>query len=668
MNQDYQKVLDEMLLKIEKKKKKPRLLLHACCAPCSSYVLEYLSKYFDITIYYYNPNIEPMKEFDKRVVELERLIKEMPLDGKVDIVVETYDNKEFKTAIRGYENLSEGSERCFICYNLRMDKSATYAKKNKYDYFTTTLSISPYKNCSKINEIGASLEEKYKVKYLYADFKKKNGYKRSIELSKIYNLYRQDYCGCIYSKIEAEKRRKEKEIRSGVEVLMREQDIKRKKKTTNDFKVKKSDYNYHFSIVKVLFVLILLALGVYAFRNSKTIINFINNKDNKTNENPVVLKKEEISDKITKLNELYFYGNHFNLKGTITIDNSTISTVNLVLVGKKHQYSYPLIFLNNANGISYYASNELNKGIDFKNVDIDEYTLYIEVNDNGNKEYYNILNDTNYKETTYYTVSNNNSNNKISITNDTKSTYMNVSKATEEIYDIVIDPGHGGKDEGACYNKVCETDYTLVLANLVKTNLETMGYKVALTRDQDVYLEKYGNDGRITRAYNTKAKLLISIHLNSNTVKGFSGFELYTSTNLDLTLARNIISGIKNVNGLNISNNTSFRKEAGIYSRTFTTSNIKDINDEIETPYKNISTKTNYYFMIRETGGYMAGAYVDGQDGDGENINRNSNVGLESYILELGFINNPDNVEDVKNNKEKYMQALANAINTYFKG
>ena len=210
---NYQKIMDQMLEKIDIKKPK-KLLLHACCGPCSSYVLEYLSKYFDITIFYYNPNVSPESEFLKRVEELKKLISLMPLINKVDVVVPTYDNKIFNETIKGHEKDPEGGERCYLCYKLRMENSIIYAKEHDYDYFTTTLSISPYKNSNWLNEIGEALEKEYGVKYLYADFKKKNGYKRSIELSKIYNLYRQDYCGCVYSKYQSELKRSSKDEES----------------------------------------------------------------------------------------------------------------------------------------------------------------------------------------------------------------------------------------------------------------------------------------------------------------------------------------------------------------------------------------------------------------------------------------------------------------------
>ena len=195
---NYSNLLENKIAEIKAKGEKPRLLLHACCAPCSSYVLEYLNEHFDITLYFYNPNISPKEEYVFRQAELIRLVGEMGLP--ITVVSEKYSPEEFFEVSKGLEKEPEGGERCFKCYRLRLLKTAEYAKKNGFQFFTTTLSISPYKNAEKLNEIGGELGEKFEIDYLYSDFKKKNGYKRSIELSKEYNLYRQDYCGCIFSK------------------------------------------------------------------------------------------------------------------------------------------------------------------------------------------------------------------------------------------------------------------------------------------------------------------------------------------------------------------------------------------------------------------------------------------------------------------------------------
>ena len=196
---NYQIVLDETLKEIEKNNEKPKLLLHVCCAPCSSYVLEYLNKYFNISVFYYNPNISTKDEYDKRYNEEQRFVKEYPFENEIKVINGKYDNEKYEKLIDGFQDEKEGGARCFKCYRLRLEESAKYAKENNYDYFTTTLTISPYKNSKVLNEIGNELSQLYGIKYLYSDFKKRNGYKRSIELSHKYNLYRQDYCGCKYS-------------------------------------------------------------------------------------------------------------------------------------------------------------------------------------------------------------------------------------------------------------------------------------------------------------------------------------------------------------------------------------------------------------------------------------------------------------------------------------
>ncbi|MCD7868751.1 MAG: epoxyqueuosine reductase QueH [Clostridiales bacterium] len=200
---NYQRELDGLISRLQEAKVTPRLFLHACCAPCSSYVLEYLSRYFRITVFYYNPNIYPQEEYVKRVCEIRRLLGEMPFENPVELVEGEYDPHRFFSLVRGMEKLPEGGERCFLCYRMRMEEAARLAGEGGYDYFATTLSISPLKNACKINEIGEELGEKYHVRHLPSDFKKKNGFKRSVELSGEYGLYRQNYCGCVFSRESA---------------------------------------------------------------------------------------------------------------------------------------------------------------------------------------------------------------------------------------------------------------------------------------------------------------------------------------------------------------------------------------------------------------------------------------------------------------------------------
>ena len=203
---NYQLKLEEIIKSLDST---PRLLLHACCGPCSSYCIEYLSNYFEITILYYNPNIYPETEYSRRLNELINFIPKREYKNKVTVIEDTYNPKEYYDSVKGLELLGEKSKRCYECYKLRLDRAAKYAKEHNYDYFTTTLSISPYKVSDWINEIGEKLEKEYNVKYLYSDFKKNNGYKRSQELSREYNMYRQDYCGCSFSLKETNDYRKE---------------------------------------------------------------------------------------------------------------------------------------------------------------------------------------------------------------------------------------------------------------------------------------------------------------------------------------------------------------------------------------------------------------------------------------------------------------------------
>ncbi len=181
---------------------KPKLLLHSCCGPCSSAVLERIEGYFDIDVFYYNPNIDSSDEFYRRSDEQIKLVEDLGLDDKIDVKVIKYKHQEFLNYIKGFEKYEEGGARCFRCYRQRLEETAKYAAKNNYDYFTTTLSISPHKDSQILNRLGKFLSEKYKVNYLFSDFKKKNGFKRSVELTDKFNMYRQDYCGCEFSRGE----------------------------------------------------------------------------------------------------------------------------------------------------------------------------------------------------------------------------------------------------------------------------------------------------------------------------------------------------------------------------------------------------------------------------------------------------------------------------------
>lgn len=211
MNLNYQKVLEKTLEENQKNGKIPTLLLHSCCAPCSSYCLEYLSNYFHVTVFYYNPNIYPDEEYYKRVEEQKEFIRKFPAKYEISFLEGAYDKEKFYAMAKGLEDVKEGGERCFLCYELRLREAAELAKRLGMDYFTTTLSISPLKNAAKLNEIGGKLEQEYGISYLYSDFKKKGGYQRSVALSNEYGMYRQYYCGCVFSKNQRDREIAERE-------------------------------------------------------------------------------------------------------------------------------------------------------------------------------------------------------------------------------------------------------------------------------------------------------------------------------------------------------------------------------------------------------------------------------------------------------------------------
>ncbi len=206
---NYNVLMEQIILEIEKKKVVPTLLLHTCCAPCSTAVIARLANFFKITVFYYNPNIEPYEEYLKRKEEQQRLLKIFPSKYPLSFLDCDYENEKFHEMAKGLEEEKERGPRCFKCYRLRLEKTALKAKENHFDYFGTSLTVSPYKNAQKLNEIGLELAKEYNISYLVSDFKKEDGYRKSIMYSKEYQLYRQDYCGCIYSKKEREEKKHE---------------------------------------------------------------------------------------------------------------------------------------------------------------------------------------------------------------------------------------------------------------------------------------------------------------------------------------------------------------------------------------------------------------------------------------------------------------------------
>ena len=210
-SRNYAKELEQLIQKLQQEGKVPRLLLHACCAPCSSAVLEYLSQYFAITLLYYNPNIVPLEEYQKREAELRRLVSQMKFTHPVELLPCQYDGQAFVQAARGLEGEPEGGKRCEACFRLRLRYAAQEAARLRFDYYTTTLSLSPMKNAPLLNQLGEAIGREFGVAHRPSDFKTTDGYNRSDHLSKEYDLYRQDYCGCAFSKAQRQREKEERE-------------------------------------------------------------------------------------------------------------------------------------------------------------------------------------------------------------------------------------------------------------------------------------------------------------------------------------------------------------------------------------------------------------------------------------------------------------------------
>lgn len=213
---NYQKEMEEVLKELQVDQKgRPSLVLHSCCGPCSSYVMKVLTDFFDLSLFYYNPNIHPQAEYEKRLQTQRELCEKMPFTGKLTFLSSPYDPERFFAQTKGLEEEKEGGSRCEVCFRLRLEETAKEAKRQGADFFTTTLSVSPHKNAPLLNAIGEELAKKYQVNYLVADFKKKEGYKQSVQLAKTYDLYRQDYCGCIYSLRQREEEKAAQEAQKG---------------------------------------------------------------------------------------------------------------------------------------------------------------------------------------------------------------------------------------------------------------------------------------------------------------------------------------------------------------------------------------------------------------------------------------------------------------------
>lgn len=406
-------------------------------------------------------------------------------------------------------------------------------------------------------------------------------------------------------------------------------------------------------------------------------------------------KEEKIFEEVETTECAYvklytIYGNHLNIKGYLKNEQQDIDKIKLVLVDLDfNSIEYELNIKEKEDKINFSMSDNINEGIDLEKIQEGKYFVFIQTISNSQdkeiKRLYNLKNNSDYTGNEYYTLTKNGMNNKIEIKfkeredskDEKKYEYMflNVEASTlpSKVYDIVIDAGHGGKSPGAAYNGFVEKDITLEYALQLKQKLKEKGYKVKLTRDKDEYVESYGNTGRAVMPYRTKAKLVLSIHLNSSASENAEGgVEVYTPNHMNLTFAKSFADNIVKYTDGRYSVNSYAKALDGVYVRTYTQAEVDEAIEYAHelnyTPYENLSTDTPYLFMVRETGGIMTKAYIDGRNKEElNNPYRNSNIAAESYLLELGFINSKFDLNNLLQKKENYINAIVDSIINNYK-
>lgn len=380
----------------------------------------------------------------------------------------------------------------------------------------------------------------------------------------------------------------------------------------------------------------------------------------------------DVEEQVVNIDEIYIYGTHLNIRGSMVDD----SNLDLVL----YNGEFKEVDINLIND-GFNLSNYVNDGLYLDDIPLGEYYLFLRSKETIDEKvlykYYALKNNTEYEDTVYYTMSNFNKKIVINSEESYPTMMMSVIENTDnEIYDIVIDPGHGGMDGGASKYGYKESEVTMNLALKLKTSLEDVGFKVKLTREEGQLstsetLPEYGIHGRAVIPREVNAKYLVSLHMNSNSYSSVNGLEVYTAANINYDLAKSFVNNITSLTGLSYSNNKINKIFDGIYTRNFTEGNIQSSLDDYDkkglNPY-NITTKSNYYYIIRETGGIITGAYVDERnDKILGNPYTNSNVGTEAYLLELGYISNKNNLDNMINNTDNYVLAITNSMKSLYK-
>lgn len=416
-------------------------------------------------------------------------------------------------------------------------------------------------------------------------------------------------------------------------------------------------------LIGIIFLLIVLGFGGYFIY-----VNYIMNDG--------IVPEEEV----VSISEYYIYGDHINIKGSLEIEDMTYQDICLNLYDGEEDKEIEVISSNDGTKIDFYFSEYINDGLYLDNIARGNYYLFLKLTYENPEEpeepiikYYSLSNDTNYKETTYYTISK--YNNKIVINSDNEYNTMafNINENKDkDIYDITIDPGHGGMDSGGTTGQYYESDFTMAISKKIKENLEANGLKIKLTHDEgeltkNDLLDEYNDGGRAVIPNEVKSKYTFSIHINKNTAKSVHGIEVYTPASINYDFAKTIVNNLIEYTELDYSTNRLYKMFNGVYTRNFTendvASSLKGYEDRGYNPY-DVSTDSNYYYMIRETGGYMTGAYIDDSNPIEVGVNPyyDSNIANETYLLELGYLSNYSDLNIINNNVDMIANAISKAI------
>lgn len=413
-------------------------------------------------------------------------------------------------------------------------------------------------------------------------------------------------------------------------------------------------------------IVITICIGYIIFQKNKIVETY--------GENQVDNKNIQIEETYANLTDVYIYGTHLNIEGKIELINENIENLKLILANEQEQLEYNLKYKTQESHIDFTSYEYINRGIDLEKISKEKYAFLLKLEEkSGKSKYYSFnINDVKIEELEYYSLSNNNRTNYITLKEIEKEEnsyfilYLENMEMPENVYDITLDAGHGGSNPGAVYNGYYESDIVLDYVIKLKEMLEVHGLKVALTRSEDIRIEEYGENGRAVIPNKVKSKYTFSIHLNSTASEVRNGVEIYSPSKAELSFSKLLAKNIVECANTTYSQNEVDKVYDGVYVRTFTKEDIEQSNkDAAKDGYEsyNITEYTPYLFMIRETGAKITNAYVDGRNKEyGTNIYYNSSVGNESYLLELGYINSDIDLNNLLNNKAGYLKGIVQSI------